>query len=133
MRIPFRTRCIGRARAVFNISQVRLVALRNTTPSVALTNATNAQGSFDMLKSMLLSFALLTAATITAAAQDRLIIQDRPAVVTPPRPGVVIERRDPPVVEKRTIETTGRGNCDSKTVRKEDAEGSTTVKKERCN
>jgi hypothetical protein len=45
---------------------------------------------------------------------------------------VTVEKSKPPVVEKRSIETTGKGGCDSKTVRREGPEGSTTIKKERC-
>jgi hypothetical protein len=35
-------------------------------------------------------------------------------------------------IERREVETTGRGGCDSQTVRKEGPEGSKTVTKERC-
>jgi hypothetical protein len=86
-----------------------------------------------MMKSLTLGFAIVAAASALAAAQDRVII-DRPAVTVPvPAPGVTIEKRDRPTVEeRRNVETTGRGGCDSKTVRKEDAEGSKTVTKERC-
>jgi hypothetical protein len=84
-----------------------------------------------MIKSIVGSFALLAAATSFAWAQDRTIIKERPAV-TVPGPPVTIEKRKPPVVEKRSVETTGRGGCDSKTVHKEGPEGSTTIKKERC-
>jgi hypothetical protein len=84
-----------------------------------------------MIKSAVLSLALLPAATSFAWAQDRTVIKERPAV-TIPGPRVTIEKRKPPVIEKRSVETTGRGGCDSKTVHKEGPEGSTTVKKERC-
>ncbi len=84
-----------------------------------------------MMKLVVLSLALLPAATSPVWAQDRTIVKERPAV-TVPGPPVTIEKRKPPVVEKRSVETTGRGGCDSKTVRKEGPEGSTTVKKERC-
>jgi hypothetical protein len=83
-----------------------------------------------MIKIVIVSLALLPAASL-AWAQDRTIIKERPAV-TIPGPRVTIEKRRPPVVEKRSVETTGRGGCDSKTVRKEGPEGSTTIKKERC-
>jgi hypothetical protein len=56
-----------------------------------------------------------------------------PLWVSAPVPEVKVERRDRPVIERREVETTGRGGCDSKTVRREDPEGSTTVKKKRCN
>jgi len=73
----------------------------------------------------------MAASSVLAVAQDRTIIEERPAVRVP-LPGVVIEKRDRPVIEKREIETTGRGGCDSRTVRKEGPEGSKTVTKERC-
>ena len=59
-------------------------------------------------------------------------------------PAVVIERDRPDTSvtiekhegllgsKKTTVETTGRGDCDSKTVHKEDMTGSTTVKKTNC-
>jgi hypothetical protein len=84
-----------------------------------------------MIKSVVVSLALLPAATVFTWAQDRTIVKERPPV-TVPGPRVTIEKQKPPVVEKRSVETTGRGGCDSKTVRKEGPEGSTTVKKERC-
>ena len=84
-----------------------------------------------MMKLVVVSLALLPAVTSFAWAQDRTINKERPAV-TVPGPRVTIEKRKPPVVEKRSVETTGRGGCDSKTVRREGPEGSTTVKKERC-
>jgi hypothetical protein len=80
-----------------------------------------------------IAVAFLAAGTLVASAQDTTTIikeRDRPAVVVPPGPPVVKERG--PVVEKRKIETTGRGGCDTKTVRKEGVEGSTTVEKKRC-
>ena len=88
-----------------------------------------------MLKLVVPTFALafVAAGTLAAAAQETTIIKERerPAVVVPlPGPPVVRERGE--VVEKKTVETTGRAGCDSKTVRKEGVEGSTTVKKERC-
>jgi hypothetical protein len=84
-----------------------------------------------MIKLVVASLALLPAVASLAWAQDRTIIKERPAV-TVPAPSVTIEKRKPPVVEKRSVETTGRGGCDSKTVHKEGPEGSKTVKKERC-
>jgi hypothetical protein len=85
-----------------------------------------------MMKSIALSCAFMAAGSMWAAAQDRVIVDERPAV-TVPVPGVTVEKRDRPVIEKKEVETTGRGGCDSKTVRREGPEGSTTVKKERCN
>ena len=66
-----------------------------------------------------------------ADAQERRVIEERPAMtVPPPVPGVGVEGRDR--VERREGETTGRGGCDSKTVRKEGPDESKTVTKERC-
>ena len=86
----------------------------------------------NMMKSVVVGLALLAAITSFANAQDRTIIEERPAVKVPAPPSVTVEKPKPPVVEKRSVETTGRGGCDSKTVRREGPEGSTTVKKERC-
>ncbi|MGB9297665.1 MAG: hypothetical protein WCB52_15825 [Pseudolabrys sp.] len=61
-----------------------------------------------------------------------------PAVVIEhdrPDTSVTIEKRDGfPGTEKKTItkETTGSGDCSSKTVHKEDVTGSTTVHKTNC-
>lgn len=83
-----------------------------------------------MLKSMGLIVILLAASTVWAGAEDRVIVKEKPGI-TITTPGVEIERRDR--IERREVETTGRGGCDSKTVRKEGPEGSKTVTKERCN
>jgi hypothetical protein len=73
---------------------------------------------------------LVAAASLAAGAQERRVIEERPAITVPlPVPGVEV-RRDR--LERREVETTGRGGCDSKAVRKEDPEGSKTVTKERC-
>jgi hypothetical protein len=85
-----------------------------------------------MMKSALVGFALVATVTSFTNAQDRTIIEERPAVRVPAPPSITVERPKPPVVEKRSVETTGKGGCDSKTVRREGPEGSTTVKKERC-
>lgn len=81
-----------------------------------------------MLKTVGLAALILTAFFSWAGAEE-IIVKERPAV-TIPLPGVEIERRDR--VERREVETTGRGGCDTKTVRKEGPEGSKTVTKERC-
>ena len=84
-----------------------------------------------MMKSFFAA-AVLSVVSLTAAnAQNRTIVEERPAI-TVPLPGVTVEKREAPVVEHREVETTGRGGCDSKTVRRDGPEGSTTVKKERC-
>ncbi len=87
-----------------------------------------------MLRPLLISAAIIGAGTMFVNAQDRVIIEEHPAVTvpTPPPPGVTIERRRPSVVEKREVETTGRGGCDSKTVRTETPAGSKSVTRERC-
>jgi hypothetical protein len=84
-----------------------------------------------MIKSLALGVILVIATSLSSGAQNRTIIEERPAIIVPlPVPDVEIERRDR--VERREVETTGRGGCDSKTVRKEGPEGSKTVTKERC-
>ena len=84
-----------------------------------------------MIKSLTVGVMLAAATTLSAGAQNRTIVEERPAITVPlPVPGIEVERRDR--VERREVETTGRGGCDSKTVRKEGPEGSKTVTKERC-
>ena len=73
----------------------------------------------------------LAATSLSADAQNRTIIEERPTITVPlPVPSIEVERRER--VERRDVETTGRGGCDSKTVRKEGPEGSKTVTKKRC-
>jgi hypothetical protein len=75
--------------------------------------------------------ALIVTVGTTWASAEEVIVKERPAVTIPvPGVGVEVERRDR--VERREVETTGRGGCDSKTVRKDGPEGSKTVTKERC-
>jgi hypothetical protein len=86
-----------------------------------------------MLKHIAVGATLVALCPITSNAQDRVIVDERPAVVVPappPPPGVTVERRGP-AMERREIETTGRG-CDSKTVTRDTPAGSTSVTKERC-
>jgi hypothetical protein len=84
------------------------------------------------MRKLIVSSAILVAlCPITSNAQDRVIVDERPAVVVPPAPGVTVERRGP-AVEKREVETTGRAGCDAKTVTRETPAGSTSVTKERC-
>jgi hypothetical protein len=83
-----------------------------------------------MMKSLALSLALVAASSIVSVAQDRVIVDERPAI-TIPLPGVSVERRDRTVIERRDVEKR-RGDCDSKTVRTEGPEGTKTVTKERC-
>jgi hypothetical protein len=67
----------------------------------------------------------------TWGSAEEVIVKERPAVtIALPGVGVEVEKRDR--VERREVETTGRGGCDSKTVRKEGPEGTKTVEKERC-
>ncbi len=84
------------------------------------------------MKSIALAAAALAVAVTCASAQETIIKErDRPIVSVPPV-GVEIGGRRDVTVEKRNVETTGQGGCDSKTVKKEGPEGSTTVRKERC-
>ena len=81
--------------------------------------------------------ALACAATLVFAASagaQTVIEEHRDGVVVEhDHPSVTIEKRDhPAVVEKKSIETTGSGGCDSKTVHKETDYGSKTVKKTNC-
>jgi hypothetical protein len=84
-----------------------------------------------MIKSLMLGVGLVAATAFSAGAQERRVIEERPAITVPlPVPSVEVEKRER--VERREVETTGRGGCDSKTVRKEGPEGSKTVTKDRC-
>ncbi len=70
---------------------------------------------------------MLAGIASSAVAEETTVIRksDPPAaVVVPARPGVT--------VEKKSVETTGSGDCRSKTVHKEDEAGSTTVHKKTC-
>ena len=55
--------------------------------------------------------------------------KERP-VVTIPAPGVGVEKRER--VERRDVETTGRGGCETKSVTKESVGKSKTVTKSDC-
>jgi hypothetical protein len=84
-----------------------------------------------MIKSLALGVILVAATSLSSGAQNRTIVEERPAITVPlPVPGIEVERRGR--IERREVETTGRGGCDSKTVQKEGPEGSKTVTKERC-
>jgi hypothetical protein len=83
-----------------------------------------------MLKALGLAFVVVTAAAGWASA-DEVIVKERPAVTVPLPGGVEVEKRRDRV-ERREVETTGRGGCDSKTVHKEGPGESKTVTKERC-
>ena len=78
---------------------------------------------------VLLVASLPAASAVWVGAEERVIVKEWPGI-TIPVPGVEIEPRDR--VERREVETTGRGGCDTKTVRKEGPEGSKTTTKERC-
>ena len=85
-----------------------------------------------MLKLAVGSALLVSLCPIISNAQDRVIVDERPAFVVPaPGPGVAVERRGP-AVEKKEVETTGKAGCDSKTVTRETPAGSSSVTKERC-
>ena len=102
------------------------------------------------MKLNVLAFALAASAIGVFGANAQTVIEERrdPAVVIEERrdPAVVIERDRPDTsvtiekrdgflgTEKKTItkETTGSGDCSSKTVHKEDITGSKTVQKTNC-
>jgi hypothetical protein len=89
------------------------------------------------MKLNVLAFALAASAIGAFGANAQTVIEERrdPAVVIEhDRPSVTIEKRDGLVGEKKMItkETTGSGDCSSKTVHKEDITGSKTVHKTNC-
>jgi len=90
------------------------------------------------MKLNVLAFALAASALSTFAANAQTVIEERrdPAVVIEhDHPdSVTIEKRRAPAVERKTItkETTGSGDCASKTVHKEDETGSKTIHKTNC-
>jgi hypothetical protein len=91
------------------------------------------------MKLNVLTLALAATAFVALGANAQTVIEERrdPAVVIEhdkPADSVTIEKREGLVGEKKTItkETTGRGDCDSKTVHREGIGGSTTVKKTNC-
>ncbi|MFZ0623488.1 MAG: hypothetical protein WAM76_16000 [Pseudolabrys sp.] len=92
------------------------------------------------MKLNVLAFALTASAIGAFGANAQTVIEERraPAVVIErdrPDTSVTIEKRDGFAgTEKKTItkETTGSGDCSSKTVHKEDVTGSTTVHKTNC-
>lgn len=90
------------------------------------------------MKLNVLALAIAASAMSTFAVNAQTVIEERrdPAVVIEhDHPAsVTIEKRRTPAVEKKTItkETTGSGDCSSKTVHKEDETGSKTVHKTNC-
>jgi len=90
------------------------------------------------MKLNVLTIALATMAFGSLAASAQTGIEERrdPAVVIErdrPDTSVTVEKREGLLGSKKTtVETSGRGDCDSKTVHKEDMTGSTTVKKTNC-
>jgi hypothetical protein len=92
------------------------------------------------MKLNVLAIALAASAVGAFGANAQTVIEERrdPAVVIEhdrPNPSVTIEKRDGVVgTEKKTItkETTGEGDCASKTVHKEDITGSKTIHKTNC-
>jgi hypothetical protein len=92
------------------------------------------------MKLNVLAIALAASAIGTLSATAQTVIEERrdPAVVIErdkPDTSVTIEKRDGLLgTEKKTIkkETTGSGDCSSKTVHKEDITGSKTVQKTNC-
>ena len=92
------------------------------------------------MKLNVLAIALAVSAIGAFSASAQTVIEERrdPAVVIErdkPDTSVTIEKRDGLLgTEKKTItkETTGSGDCSSKTVHKEDITGSKTVQKTNC-
>ena len=88
------------------------------------------------MKLNVLALAIATSAMSTFAANAQTVIEERqdPAVVIEhDHPAsVTIEKRREPAVKTITKETTGSGDCSSKTVHKEDETGSKTVHKTNC-
>lgn len=92
------------------------------------------------MKLNVLAIALAASAIGAFSAGAQTVIEERrdPAVVIErdkPDTSVTIEKRDGFLgTEKKTItkETTGSGDCSSKTVHKEDITGSKTVQKTNC-
>ncbi len=86
------------------------------------------------------AFALAASAVGAFGANAQIVIEERrdPAVIIEhdrPDTSVTIEKRDGLFgTEKKTItkETTGSGDCTSKTVHKEDLTGSKTIQKSNC-
>ncbi len=84
-------------------------------------------------KTLFAAVAVITSMSGVAFAEETTVIERGAPAVAVERPAVTIEKREAPaVVEKKTIETTGASDCRSKTVRKEDVAGSTTVHSEKC-
>jgi len=84
-------------------------------------------------------FTIALAATLAGsfAATAQTVIEERtspPAVVVEhPDASVTVHERDGLLGSKKTtVETTGSGDCTTKTVHKEDITGSKTVKKTNC-
>jgi hypothetical protein len=90
------------------------------------------------MKLNILTLALAATAFGGLAANAQTVIEERrdPAVVIErdrPDTSVTVEKREGLLGNRKTtVETNGRGDCDSKTVHKEDLSGSTTVKKTNC-
>jgi hypothetical protein len=92
------------------------------------------------MKLNVLAIALAASAIGAFGATAQTVIEERrdPAVVIEhdrPDTSVTIEKRDGLLgTEKKTItkETTGAGDCSSKTVHKEDITGSKTIHKTNC-
>ena len=90
------------------------------------------------MKLNVLALALAATAFGPLAANAQIVIEERrpPAVVIErdrPDASVTVEKHEGLLGSKKTtVETTGRGDCDSKTVHKEDMTGSSTVKKTNC-
>jgi hypothetical protein len=89
-----------------------------------------------MIARKLLLGAFAAAVVSTAALAQTTVIEERsrPSVTVTEQPSVTIEKRveEPRVRVEKRIETTGSADCRTKTVHKEDAAGSTTIRKDTC-
>jgi len=89
------------------------------------------------MRKLLLASAALMIGIAPLAAEEVTITTTHEAPPPPPPPAVVIEHHAPApppppvVVEKRSSSIEGPG-CETKTVRKEDENGSKTVKRTNC-
>ncbi len=87
------------------------------------------------MKARVLAVVLGVAASGVIAAHAQTVIEERNVTVPPPSSSVTVEHRDGVAgTEKKsiTVETNGTGDCTTKTVHKENLEGSKTVKKTNC-
>lgn len=88
-----------------------------------------------MKLNLLAAVLAVTTFAAVAGAQTTVIEERSPSVVIEkerPAASVTIEKRDPAVAVEKRVTTGSSADCDTKTVHKEGIEGSTTIKKTRC-